>query len=437
MSLQVSIHDSSPATAHSGALQSLSARNSTAAPKSRRTQWLALAAVLVLLGLLIRHWTQTELQIRTAPVERQDLISSLSTNGNVEPQQNFEAHSPVAGTITAIYAHEGEQVPAGKLLLTMDDLAAQAQVASALAALRTAQAQVDAIQQGGTQDEQLQLAAKITAERARRDRAISTLDALTKLEQSGSASPDEVASAKMQLAVANATLQSLEQQKTQRYATIDRQRAAADLSNAQAAYQAAQDTLQQENIRSPFAGTVYSIPVQTSAYVQAGDTLLKLANLTRIQVRAYFDEPEIGRLSVGQPITIVWDARPGRIWHGHIVSTPSTIITYGTRHVGEAMIAVDDADGVLLPNTNVTLTVTTLHLHDVLTIPREALHVDDEQDYVYQVIDGHLHKTPIQLGALNLTLVQVLSGLDEHTTVALSAADGSPLRDGLAVRNTQ
>ncbi len=432
MSLQVSI----PASTHAAEIQSSATRAFAAKQKSRRAQWIALAAVLVLLGFLIHHWTRSELQIRTATVLRQDLISSLSTNGNVEPQQNFEAHSPVAGTVKAIYAHEGEQVSAGTLLLAMDDLAAQAQVASALAALRTAQAQRDAMQQGGTQDEQLQLAAKITAERDRRDRAISTLDALTKLEQTGSASPDEVASAKMQLAVASATLQNLEQQKTQRYASIDRQRAAADLSNAQAAYQAAQDTLQQENIRAPFAGTVYSIPVQTSAYVQAGDTLLKLANLTRIQVRAYFDESEIGRLSVGQPITIVWDARPGRIWHGHIISTPSTIIIYGTRHVGEAMIAVDDADGVLLPNTNVTLTVTTLHLHDVLTIPREALHVDGDQDYVYQVVDGHLQKTPIQLGALNLTLVQVLSGLDEHATVALSAADGSPLRDGLAVRNT-
>ncbi len=403
--------------------------------KSRRMLWLALIAALVLLVLLVRHFIGNTVLIHTATARHQDLISTLSTNGNVEPQQNFEAHSPVAGTVKAIYVHEGEHVPAGKLLLTMDDLATRAQVASALSTLRAAQAQMGAIQRGGTQEEQLQLAAKISQARAHRDQIIDTLAALTRLERSGSASRNEVAAAQGQLKLANITLQNLEQQKTQRYAAIDQQRGAAELANAQAAYQAALDTLQKENIRAPFAGIVYSIPVQPSEYVQAGDTLLKLANLSRIQIRSYFDEPEIGRLAVGQPVTIAWDAHPGRVWHGHIVHTPSTIITYGTRHVGEAILTVDDADGVLLPNTNVTLTVTTNDLQNVLTIPREALHTDGNQSYVYQVVDDHLQKIPIQIGALNLTMVEVLSGLDEHATVALSATDGSTLRDGMAVRS--
>ncbi|HUZ05777.1 MAG TPA: hypothetical protein VMU62_10495, partial [Acidobacteriaceae bacterium] len=75
MPLQVSIHESSSMNANAGELQPSSVRNATTAQKSRRTQWIALAAVLVLLGLLIRHWTRSELQIPTAPVLRQDLIS--------------------------------------------------------------------------------------------------------------------------------------------------------------------------------------------------------------------------------------------------------------------------------------------------------------------------------------------------------------------------
>ena len=410
---------------------------SSSTRKSHRTLWLAVAAGVVLLTIIIRHYSDSVVPVRTAAVERQDLVSTLPTNGTVEPQQNFEAHSPMGGTIKAIYVHEGDKVPEGKLLLAMDDSTARAQVASALAALRTAQGQVDAIQQGGTQDEQLQLTANIARARASRDQASASLATLTKLEQNGSASPSEVLAAKNQLAAANATLQNLELRKTKRYASIDQQRVAADLANTQAAYQAALDTLKQQNVRAPFKGTVYFIPVRATEYVQAGDTLLKMADLSRIQVRAYFDEPEIGKLSVGQQINLVWDARPGRVWHGHIVRTPSTIITYGTRHVGEAIIAVDDADGVLLPNTNVTLTVTTMRLSNVLTIPREALHLDGEQDYVYQVVGDHLRKAPIKIGALNLTMVQVVSGLDEHATVALSAPDGSTLRNGLTVRSVQ
>ena len=104
--------------------------------------------------------------------------------------------------------------------------------------------------------------------------------------------------------------------------------------------------------------------------------------------------------------------------------------------MGEALIAVDDADGVLLPNTNVTLTVTTLRLNSVLTIPREALHAEGGQDFVYRIVDGRLVRTPIQIGVLNLTQVQVLSGLEEHAVVALSATDGSTLRNGLQVQST-
>jgi len=420
---------------HVSASESTSTRAATK-PQSKRLRWIALAALLLLLAVLIPHWMQSATPIHTATAERADLIDYLSTNGNVEPISDFVAHSPVAGTVKTVLVHEGQRVSQGQLLLTMDDAAAQAQVASALAALRTAQAQMDAVQQGGTRTEQLQLQAKINAARARRDHAQILLNSLTQLAQNGSASQNEVTAARTSLAIDNATLQNLEQQQTQRYAPIDRQRAAADLSNAQAAYQAALDTLQQENVRAPFDGTVFSVPVQASAYVQPGDALLRMANLARIQIRAYFDEPEIGRLALAQPVTIVWDARPGRIWHGHITQVPSTIITYGTRHVGEALIAVDDADGVLLPNTNVTLTVTTLRLNQVLTIPREALHAEGGQNFVFRVVNGRLLQTPIQIGVLNLTQVQVLSGLEEHAVVALSSTDGSTLRNGLQVQNT-
>ena len=48
------------------------------------------------------------------------------------------------------------------------------------------------------------------------------------------------------------------------------------------------------NVRAPFAGTVYSLPVSVSEYVSPGDLLLQMADLTKLQVRAYFDEPELG-----------------------------------------------------------------------------------------------------------------------------------------------
>jgi HlyD family secretion protein len=188
------------------------------------------------------------------------------------------------------------------------------------------------------------------------------------------------------------------------------------------------------DFRAPFSGTVYSVPVSDYDFVGGGEALLNMADLHRLQVRAYFDEPEIGKLSNGQPVKIVWDAKPYATWHGHIERAPTTIITYGTRNVGECFITVDDAKGDLLPNTNVTVTVTVSQLPHVLSLPREALRTEGLRDFVYRVIDGHLRQTPIQVGAANSTRFQIVSGINDGDIVAINAADGAEFKDGLEVK---
>jgi HlyD family secretion protein len=208
----------------------------------------------------------------------------------------------------------------------------------------------------------------------------------------------------------------------------------AQLNDARAAVAAAESSYAGANIRSPLSGTVYSIPVSQYDFVTAGEDLMDVADLNRIQVRAYFDEPEIGKLAVGQAVKIVWDAKPNQTWHGHISRAPSTVITYGTRNVGECIITVDDAQGDLLPNTNVTVTVTTSQRFNVLSVPREALHTEGASDFVYRVVQGKLIRTPVKIGAFNLTRVEIMSGLTEKDTVALNATSNRDLSNGLAVK---
>src|ERR1035441_5612076 len=114
----------------------------------------------------------------------------------------------------------------------------------------------------------------------------------------------------------------------------------------------------QTSIHAPVAGTVYSVNAGPTEFAEEGKLLLQMADLHHERVRAYFDEPEIGRLAVGQKIQIKWDAKPGRVWNGHIELTPVTVINLGTRSVGEVLVKIDDVDGDLLPDTNVTVTVT-------------------------------------------------------------------------------
>ena len=407
------------------------------ASQKKRNFWVIFALALLAVAILLHYSSRDAIQARMGTAEMGELVSTLATNGVVQPTHNFAAFSPLPGTVKAVYVHEGDKVKKGQLLISLDDSTARTQVATALAAVRGAEAQLEALRKGGTRHEQITRTSDIDKAKAARTQQAATLATLEKLQQQGAASTSEVDAARRALAADDAVLKSLGQQQTQGYAPIDLQHATANLENAQAAYASALDTLQKENVRAPFAGTVYSVSTRTSDFVPGGFQLLQLADLKQIQVHAYFDEPEIGKLAVGEPVTIVWAALPSRVWHGHVIRTPSTIITYGTRNVGEALVSVDDADETLLPNTNVTITVVLKDLKNVLLIPREALRIDNNGDYVYGIDNGHLKRIPVTIGALNLMKVQIVSGLRPGDVVALSAVDGSNLQSGQAVRRAE
>lgn len=396
--------------------------------------WSLAAVLLIIVFFAVRRLTREELPLRVAQATTQDLITTDSTNGRVEPQHNFEAHAPAAGTVKRLYVRAGEMVPKGKLLLSLDDADALAHSASALASLRGAQASYQATEQGGTLEERNSLAGEMAKARMDRDQAQHDVDALKKLAAQGAAAPSEVTSAQQRLDLANSSLSTLEKKQTARYSPADFAHSKADLAQAQAAYAAAGAMVADSNVRAPFPGTVYSLPVSVSEYVSPGALLLQMADLTKLQVRAYFDEPELGALHAGQPATIVWDALPNRIWHGRILSMPSTIINYqNTRNVGEVLLSVDDADGKLLPSTNVKVTVTEQKLDNVLTIPREALHSENGKDYAYLLHGKVLRRQQVTVGARNLTQVQIVNGLRENATVALSTTNGEPLAEGVPV----
>lgn len=397
--------------------------------------WILTAVALILVFYGVHMATRQKLPIRVATAELGDLQKNSSTNGKVEPepQANFEAHAPFPGVVRAVYVHSGETVPAGKLLLAMDDSQAREQLANALAALRGAQANYQVALHGGTPSQRITLQGNLQNARIARDQAEHDLRALRGLEATGAASPSEVSAAQQQLAADNSALRVLQQQQKNGYGSADVAHALAALQDAQAGYAAAQDALRQAVVHAPFAGTVYSLPVAPTEYVQQGDRLLSMADLKKLQVLAYFDEPEIGDLQVGQPATIAWDARPNQMWHGHIVRLPSSIITYGTRNVGEVLVSLEDADGNLLPDTNVRVTVTVASESNVLVIPRDALNIEQGTTYVYRVAGGSLHRIQVTVGKLNLTEVQIVSGLKSGDVVATGTTNGEPLGDGQPV----
>jgi HlyD family secretion protein len=399
---------------------------------------LAILAVGIVIFAIYRvnHGVVT---VRTAQVTRSNIVTEVSTTGKVAPIEDFQAHAPLAGIVEQLFVHLGQEVQNGQELVRMDDSEARRELATAEANLASATASLNAMQHGGTQDERLTASADLTTSQTQVLQDAASLTSLQKLQAQGAASANEVAVAQQRLDAAKAHVAQLQARRSDRYGNDDLRAQRAQVAQAQAAVAAARTAFAGVDIRSPFAGTVYAVPVSQYQFVAAGETLLQVADLTKLQVKAYFDEPEIGRLQAGQPVKIVWAAKPLQAWQGHVLQAPTTIIAYGgTRNVGECIIAVDDAKGDLLPNTNVTVTVTEQRSDNVLTLPREALHTDGASNYVYRVVGDHLVKTPIQLGpVVNLTDFEIAGGLNPGDIVARRAINEADLTDGLHVKTQQ
>ena len=374
------------------------------------------------------------LRVRTTTVERGPIRSLISTNGKVEPIQNFEAHSPVPTTVKRLLVKEGDRVRRGQLLLQLDDADLRSQAARAQAQIKTAQSNQSDLTTGGTQEELLTLDSELTKARNTRDAAQRNLDALRRLQQQGAASAGEVKQAEDALQRAQADTTLLEQKKKDRYSKPETARVQAQGAEAQAAYDAAEDALQKSSVRAPFDGIVYALPVKQGAYVQTGDLLLQEGDLSHMLVRSFVDEPDIGRLATGQKIEVTWDALPGRIWTGVVSTIPATVKLRGARNVGEVTCTVDNHDLRLLPNVNVGVTVITAEHSGVLTVLREAVRMDDTKPYVYQVADDKLIRREVEVSLQNLTRVEITAGVPENAVVALSSVDSKPLNDGARVK---
>jgi HlyD family secretion protein len=372
-------------------------------------------------------------KVRAVTVQRGPIRSVVSTNGKIEPLQNFEAHAPISTTVKRLLVKEGDHVRKGQLLLQLDDADIRAQAARAQAQVKAAQADQSSLQAEGTHEEVLTLNTQLVKARSARDGAQRNLDALRRLQQEGAASPGEVRKAEDALQSAQADLTLIQQKQKDRYSQPEVARIEAQAAEAQAAYDAAKDALRRSSVRAPFDGIAYSLPVKQGAFVPAGELLLQEADLSRVLVRAFVDEPDVGRLQAGQKVEVTWDAISGRTWTGTLNTVPSTVKLRVSRNVGETTSVVDNKDLRLLPNVNVGVTIVIAEHSDVLTLERDALRIDEAKPYVYRIVGNHLKHQTIEFSLQNLTRVEITSGLSAGDSVALPAED-KPLFDGVAVK---
>jgi len=400
-------------------------------PRNRVRLFVLVVIAVIALAALLLMTRRREVPVRVATAERATITSAISTNGTVEALEDFRAHAPAPTSVRRVLVQPGDRVRAGQLLVQLEDYQARAEATRAQAALMAAEAQIRAAKTGGTANETQLDKARVELEAAQRN-----LQALERLQQKGAASAAEVQQARTRVRAAEADIRVLEQ-RVGGGNNPDLQRAQAQASEARGAIAAANELLRGTNIRASRAGMVYALPVRPGQFVSAGTLLVGVADLSTVQVRAFVDEPEIGRLAPGQKVRVTWDAIPGRVWEGTLTRVPTTVVQRGARNVGEITCTIANPDLKLLPNVNVGVTIITAQRENAIVAPREAVHQHNGAKHVYEVVDGRLKAHEVQTGISNLTSVEIRSGLPENVPVVLGSTTNQPLRDGLAVQVVQ
>jgi HlyD family secretion protein len=265
---------------------------------------------------------------RTEPLQRGDVRVLVSATGTLNPVTTVQVGSQISGTIAALNADFNSRVKAGQILAQLDPTFLRAQVA---------------------QSEAEQERAVVAQRQAEREYA-----RLTPLREEGLSSQAEIDAAESALEAAKATVKG-----------------------ADAALTRAETNLRYATIRSPIDGIVVSRNVdvgQTVAASLSAPTIFTIANdLTRMQLEAWVDEADIGRITVGQAVSFTVDAFPELTFDGLVEQirlaprTEQNVVSY------TVIVRVDNPEQRLLPGMTANANFLIAEELDVWKAPMAAL----------------------------------------------------------------
>jgi len=394
-----------------------------------------LAAAVVVLGVLIWFVFQRGTAAKEAPfarVARETVVSAVTTNGKVEPLDWISVTAERAGVVEKVRAERGQRAGRGDVLVEVDAAAARTELSAAEARVSQVKAELSMLASGGRASTLAELdgelaRARIELEEARKEKSVQdrllARQASTRQESEGAAT---------RLSLAEALVQSLEKRRSSLAGAADMAAAEARLREAEAGLESARLSFERAVLRSPIAGIVYDLTLRPGAYLNPGDLVARVGRIDKVRVRVYVDEPELGRVGRGMPVTITWDGLAGRRWQGEVESLPAEITTLGTRQVGEVTCVIENPSGELLPGANVNAEIRSQAAENALSIPREALRREAGEAGVLVLQGDTVAWRKIKTGVSSVTRVQVVEGLSEGDSVALPGQ--RPLAPGDKIR---
>ncbi len=337
---------------------------------------------------------KVEFTYSTAMVEQQDITTSVTATGTIEPVTSVDVGTQVSGIVSKLYVDYNSVVKAGQVIAELDRTNLLSTLSSAQAGLKSAQSDLDY--------------QKTNYERYKN------------LYDQGLISANDFDQARLSYVRAQQTV--AQQQESVK-------RAETDLGYA--------------TITSPIDGVVLSKEVEEGQTVASSfntPTLFKIAkDLTDMRVIADVDEADIGEVKEGQRVSFTVDAFPNDTFEGRVTqvrqqaTTESNVVTY------EVVISAPNQELKLKPGLTANVTIFTLEMKDVIAVPAKALRfkpseamlnegetiTDVEARQKLWVKEGsNIKALAVETGMTNGTLTQILKGVAAGTEVLTDVQNG-------------
>jgi len=368
-------------------------------PPWRRLALMAAAVIVVVAILRLAPLPFNATKVQTAPAQvvtpTQDR-TVLTATGYTYARQRAAVGAKIIGRVVKLGVEEGDRVARGDLIAVLDSADLKAQVAAAQGRLDQAQATLDDAQR--EEKRQNALLAKDLTPQATYDSALARLDE----------SRAKVASA----------------------------RADVEVAQAQAAYAV---------INAPIDGIVVERNIEVGEMVAPGGftsqqstgAIVRIADLSSLEVEADINESYIARVEIGQPVVINVDAVPNHPYHGKL----RQVVPTADRQRGTVQVKVtlEDRDEHLVPDMSCAVrflepgtTEASLAGPSRILVPQAAVLTGAGRPAVFVVQDGRLHRTDVSLGPKEDGQIEIRAGLKGGETVVAQAT--TRLKDGERVR---
>ncbi|MBN2565738.1 MAG: efflux RND transporter periplasmic adaptor subunit [Candidatus Eisenbacteria bacterium] len=327
---------------------------------------------------------------RTGTCEMGEINVLLTEVGEIQPESMVLVKSKVSGKIVSLHVKEGENVRKGQLLAKVEPDMAQARtVASLKSGYGRARVDMDRARQDYERDLELHNAGHISDEELRLskdDYDIAKIEYQSALEQ-------------MKLAEEDGVSMDLEAESEELLDVV-----------------------------SPASGSVIRVDVEEGEIVTSGavsytsgTTLMTVADLSRMQIKAGVNEVDVGKIRFGQDVVIDVDAYPNVKYQGVITHiAPAARDEQGVK-IFDVDIDIVDSDERLRPGMTANIEIQGDHKTDILTVPVEAV-FKKQGRYVAYVFDGSENEPverEVMTGISNISSVEIIAGLSEGDRVAL------------------